>query len=114
MRFVAIVVTCVMVAFSVASKAGAAVKKVLYPEVKVKIFEAYRPDAAFKAMLNSFADAVTKKDAQALSALVGPTFVWTPHVDYDRLGLKFMTWDAWTARQRVKHEAHIVGLRASP
>jgi len=54
----------------------AAVKEVPYPLVKLQLDEAYTPDAAFAKMQKSFADAVAKKDAQALFALVGPTFVW--------------------------------------
>lgn len=59
------------------SLAAAAVKKVAYPEVAVKIDAAYKPDAAFEKMRAAFADAVTKKDVQALSLLVAPTFMWT-------------------------------------
>jgi hypothetical protein len=54
-----------------------AIKKVAYAEVKVKLADAFAPDAAFTAMRNAFTDAVTKKDAAALLALVGPSFVWT-------------------------------------
>ncbi len=57
--------------------AGAAVKKVAYPEVKVEVLPAYKPDAAFEVMRKALSDAVAKKDAPALFALVGPTFVWT-------------------------------------
>lgn len=52
------------------------VKQVPYPEVKVQIAEQYRPDAAFSKLQKSFSDAVAGKNAQALFALVGPTFVW--------------------------------------
>jgi hypothetical protein len=54
----------------------AAVKEVPYTAVKVELAEAYTPNAAFEKMRNAFADAVAKKDAQALFSLVGPTFVW--------------------------------------
>lgn len=57
--------------------ASAAIKKVPYPEVKVEVAEAFKPDAAFEAMRKKFSDAVAKKDAKALFDLVGPTFVWT-------------------------------------
>jgi len=76
-HFVAIILSLVTVAFGFGLQASAAVKKVPYPEVKVEIAEIYKPDAAFEAMLKSFAGAVAKKDTQALFALVGPTFVWT-------------------------------------
>lgn len=55
----------------------AAVKKVPYPEVKVTVNEAYKPDAAFEKMRAAFAGAVARKDATALSELVAPTFLWT-------------------------------------
>jgi hypothetical protein len=64
-----------MAAADVASPA--AMKEVPYPLVKLQLDEAYTPDAAFAKMQKSFADAVAKKDAQALFSLVGPTFVWT-------------------------------------
>jgi hypothetical protein len=54
-----------------------ALKKVPYPEVKVEVAELFRPDAAFTAMRKAFSEAVSKKDAEALFKLVGPTFVWT-------------------------------------
>jgi hypothetical protein len=54
-----------------------AIKKVPYPEVKVKVFESYTPDAAFQKMQTAFRRAVANKDANALFALIGPTFVWT-------------------------------------
>jgi hypothetical protein len=65
------------VACALALPAGAAIKKVAYPEVKVEVAEAFKPDAAFEAMRKKLSDAVAKKDAQALFALVAPTFVWT-------------------------------------
>jgi len=60
-----------------ASPAAAEIKKVAYPEVRVEVSEAYKPDAAFSATRKALSDAVARKDAAALFALVGPTFVWT-------------------------------------
>jgi len=60
-----------------AGSAAGAVKKVPYPEVKIEFAEAYAPDASFQALITSFSAAVASKDAAALFALVGPTFVWT-------------------------------------
>jgi hypothetical protein len=77
MRSIALVLSFIAGTFSLVTSADAVVKKVPYPEVKVKITEAYKPDAAFEAMIASFAAAAVKKDPQALFALVGPTFVWT-------------------------------------
>ena len=54
-----------------------AVKKASYPEVKVDVSEPFQPDAAFNAMRQAFSAAVAAKNADALFALVGPTFVWT-------------------------------------
>jgi hypothetical protein len=51
-------------------------KQVPYPEVKVKIPEQYKPDAAFAMLQKSLSDAVAGKNGQALFVLVGPTFVW--------------------------------------
>jgi hypothetical protein len=53
------------------------VKKVPYPEVKVELDEAYRPDAAFEAMVARLSAAIARQDQQALFAQVGPNFVWT-------------------------------------
>src|SRR5438552_1813693 len=55
----------------------AAVKEVSYPAVNVELAEVYKPDAAFEQMRKFFAEAVAKRDTQALFSLVGPTFVWT-------------------------------------
>ena len=55
----------------------AGVKKVPYPEVKVTVNEAYKPDVAFEKMRVAFSYAVAKKDAAALVGLVAPTFLWT-------------------------------------
>lgn len=52
------------------------VKQVSYPEVKVQIPEQFKADAAFAKLQKSISDAVAGKNAQALFALVGPTFVW--------------------------------------
>jgi hypothetical protein len=60
---------------------SAAVKDVPYPAVKVELGEAYTPDAAFEKLRKAFAEAVQKKDAQALAGLVGPTFLWLSEGD---------------------------------
>ncbi len=56
---------------------ASAVKKSPYPEVKIEVSEAFQPDAAFDAMRQAFSAAATARNADALFALVGPTFVWT-------------------------------------
>lgn len=66
-----------VIAVTVHSGSLADVKNVPYPEVKVNLSESYKPDAAFQKMRVAFASAAAKKDATALFALVGPTFVWT-------------------------------------
>jgi len=67
--------------------AFAEVKKVPYAEVKVDVAEAIKPDAALENMRKAFMDAVAKKDVNALSALVGPSFLWlsknSPHEQLD-------------------------------
>jgi hypothetical protein len=55
---------------------NAAVKDISYPVVKVELAEAYKPDAAFEKFQQALSAAVSKKDAQALFGLVGPTFLW--------------------------------------
>jgi hypothetical protein len=77
MRSPSLAAATLLIAASFDSASFAGVKKVSYPEVKVTINEAYKPDAAFEKMHAAFADAVSKKDAAALSALVAPTFLWT-------------------------------------
>lgn len=54
----------------------AAVREVPYTAVRVEVAQVYTPDPAFERMRKAFAEAVAKKDAQALFSLVGPTFVW--------------------------------------
>ncbi len=62
---------------ALAAPGAAAVKKIAYPEVKVTLDKPYKPDAAFEKMRTAFRDAVKRKDLQALTALVAPTFIWT-------------------------------------
>ena len=62
---------------ALAAPGVAAVKKTAYPEVKVTLENPYKPDAAFEKMHAAFLDAVKRKDLQALTALVAPTFLWT-------------------------------------
>jgi ketosteroid isomerase-like protein len=74
--------TLIIVATASALTAGAAfadVKKVPYTEVKVDIPEPIKADPALEAMQKAFAEAVARKDAAAVAALVGPTFVWLSH-----------------------------------
>jgi hypothetical protein len=56
---------------------AATVEKVPYPEIRAVLAEPYTPDAAFEAMRRTFADAVARRDAAAIFALVGPTFALT-------------------------------------
>jgi hypothetical protein len=77
MRARLIVTTAAIAACVLALPASAAVKKVAYPEVKVELVEAFKPDPAFEKMRKALSDAVAKKDTQALFGLVSPTFVWT-------------------------------------
>ena len=76
MRGLLIYATAAAFTVATAISSHAAMKEVPYPLVKLKLDEAYTPDGAFAKMQKSFADAVAKKDSQALFALVGPTFVW--------------------------------------
>jgi hypothetical protein len=60
-----------------AAPGAAEVKKIAYPEIKVTLSKPYKPDAAFEKMHAALLDAIKRKDAQALVALVAPTFLWT-------------------------------------
>jgi hypothetical protein len=60
-----------------AAPGTAEVKKIAYPEVKVTLSKPYKPDAAFEKTHVALLDAIKRKDAQALVALVAPTFLWT-------------------------------------
>jgi len=77
MRLFKLYATAVVLVAVLGSVSSAAVKKVAYPEVKVTVEKAYKPDAAFEKMRAAFADAVAKKDVEALSTLIAPTFLWT-------------------------------------
>jgi len=75
-RFGLIVASAVGIAAWFCSAAHAEVKKVAYPEVKVTIDKVYKPDARFDQMRAALAGAVKKKDVNALSKLIAPTFLW--------------------------------------
>lgn len=64
-------------ALAFASAPAHAIKKVPYPEVKVRPPAAFKGDAAFGAMRKALADAAAKKNLAALSALVAANFAWT-------------------------------------
>jgi hypothetical protein len=66
--------TAIAVAFATPALA---IKRTPYPEIKVEMAEAYKPDTAFEGMRKTLLMAVAKKDKAALVNLVGPTFVWT-------------------------------------
>jgi hypothetical protein len=61
----------------VSTSGSADVKRVPYPRVQVELAPAYAPDAAFDSFRKAFIDAVSRKDAAALFALVAPGFVST-------------------------------------
>jgi len=75
-RFSLVVASAVGIAAGFCSAADAEVKKVAYPEVKVTIDKVYKPDAGFDQMRAALAGAVKKKDVNALSKLIAPTFLW--------------------------------------
>jgi hypothetical protein len=54
----------------------AAMKEISYPAVKVQLAQEHKPDDAMNKLRKALADAVAKKDSEALFALVGPSFVW--------------------------------------
>jgi hypothetical protein len=72
-----LVVGALVVSTALSGVSIAALKKVSYPEVKVKVGPVYKPDDALATMRSAMAQAVAKKDSNALFALIAPTFVWT-------------------------------------
>lgn len=71
------IATLVTMMLIVGASVSAEVKRTNYPQVKVELAPAYTPDAAFERFRKGFSDAVARKDAKALFALVAPGFVWT-------------------------------------
>jgi hypothetical protein len=67
----------VVLALATAAPATAAIKRVPYPKVAVELPPAFKPEADFERFRSAFRDAVAKKNAEALFALVAPGFVWT-------------------------------------
>ena len=65
-------------AFVIAANASsdAAIKEINYPAVNVETAKLFVANQNFERMRTALADAIAKKDAQGLFALVGPTFVW--------------------------------------
>lgn len=87
MRALVISAATAAAVFATGTASIAQVKKVPYAEVKVDVADAVASDPAIETMRKAFADAVAKKDSDALFALVGPTFVWlsqnTPNEQFD-------------------------------
>jgi hypothetical protein len=75
-------------ALALTAPAGAAVKKVPYPEVKTEMPPPVPADGAFDAARKALAEAAAKKDLAALSALVAANFIATlggePAEQYDK------------------------------
>jgi hypothetical protein len=57
--------------------ARADIKRVPYPEVRVETAVPVSTEPAFATFWKAFSDAVASRNADALFALVGPTFAWT-------------------------------------
>jgi len=83
----ALTFTGIMTAAIAASSPALAIKKAPYEAVRVNVAKVLEPDPAFKAMIDRLAAAAATKNADALFALVGPTFTWTvggePHENFD-------------------------------
>jgi hypothetical protein len=77
MRGFILTAAALIAAAATAGAANAAVKKVAYPEVKINVTSPYEPEPGFQAMWKALGDAVAAKDTAALTALVGPMFIWT-------------------------------------
>ena len=79
MRMFTVFAAAVAAVLATGTASIAQVKKVPYTQVKVDVADPVPVDAALQAMRRAFADAVAKKDSNALFGLVGPTFVWLSH-----------------------------------
>ena len=83
----ALLTSLVLAGLAATTPAFAQVKKVPYVEVKVEVPDLVAIDPAIETLRKAFMDAVAKKDADALFALLGPTFVWlsqnTPNDAFD-------------------------------
>jgi hypothetical protein len=55
---------------------AAAIKKTPYPEVRVEVPAEAKPEPAFEAMRKQLANALSRRNAELLYGLVGPTFFW--------------------------------------
>ncbi len=75
------------IVLGVGGPASAEVKRITYTPVPVRVAPGYKPNPAFEAFRSRLGDAVAKKDAATLLALVAPGFVWTQNNaltgDYD-------------------------------
>ncbi len=71
--FLSIVVPALIIGASVSAEN----RRTSYTRVKVALMPAHTPDAAFNRFRKQFIEATSKKNADALFALVAPGFVWT-------------------------------------
>lgn len=72
-----LLISALLIAVAHFNLSSAAVKEVSYPKVELDVEPAYKPDSAFVSMRNAMAQAVAKRDEDALFALVNRTFIWT-------------------------------------
>ena len=84
--------------------APAEVKRITYTPAPVRLAPSYKPNAAFEKFRSRFGDAVAKKDAAALFALVAPGFVWTQN--------NVLTSDFDPGRDAVHNFGVVFGFRA--
>jgi hypothetical protein len=56
---------------------AAAIKKVPYPPIEVRVLPVFKGDPGLDAARKKFADAVAGKDIDAVAAMVAPDFDWT-------------------------------------
>jgi hypothetical protein len=70
-------VAALLAALPALGSAASAETRPSYPQVRVELLPSFTPDAAFEKFRKQFVEAVANKDANALSALVAPGFVWT-------------------------------------
>lgn len=72
-----LVAASLLIAIVTPGAGRAAIKKLPYSEVTVEIAATHQSEPAFQSFWKAFSDAIASRNAAALFALVGPTFVWT-------------------------------------
>ncbi|MEX2128990.1 MAG: hypothetical protein WD871_12230 [Xanthobacteraceae bacterium] len=74
----ALLVSCFLaLTLTLVAAPASAIKKVPYPEIRVRVLPPFKGDPALTDLRKKLADAVAAKDVAPAAALVAPGFVWT-------------------------------------